>query len=595
MCEHEHNEPGNQFIVIRIILTIFIFICGFKFNYLFYLAYIIIAYDILFKAVKNLFGGKFFDESFLMVIATVGAMCIKELPEAVMVMLLFQIGEFLQDKAVDKSKNSITKLMDIRPEYANKVTADGIIKVSPQEVNLDDIIFVKAGEKIPLDGVIIEGESLLDTSSLTGESVPRAVNIGQEVNSGSINIEGTIKLRVVKTFENSTVSKILQMVESASEKKTKTENFITRFAQVYTPVVVFLAIVIAIVPQFFFAGNWIERALTFLVISCPCALVISVPLSFFAGIGAASKVGILVKGSVYLEELSRIKTAVFDKTGTLTNGCFEVVEINSENPNILKYAALAEASSNHPIAKVIKKAYGKDVEEQKITEISGKGIKMKLDGKEILVGNSKLLGINADNNINGTLVYVAIDGECIGNIVISDTVKKDSKETIFDLNKKNISTVMLTGDSEKVAKSIQEQLGIQKVFSELLPNEKVEKLEEIINKNQGITIFIGDGINDAPVLTRADIGIAMGGLGADAAIEAADVVIMDDKPSKLLDVMKISKKTMRIVKQNIIFAIGVKILFLILSTFGLMTMWGAIFADVGVTLLAVLNALRILK
>ncbi len=593
MCEHDECE--NKFIIPKIILTIILFVCGFKFQLLFYIAYIVIAYEIALKALKNILNGKVFDENFLMTVATIGAICIKELPEAVMVMLLYQIGEYLQDKAVDKSKDSITELMDIRPDYANKISGNEVIKVNPQEVMIGDIILVKPGEKIPLDGTVIEGQSQIDTSSLTGESVPREAFMGQNVNNGCINLDGTIKLKVTKTFENSTVSKILEMVEEASDKKTKTENFVTRFAQIYTPFVVVLAVVIAIVPAFFFAGNWIERALTFLVISCPCALVISIPLSFFAGIGAGSKAGILVKGSVYLEKLSRIKTVVFDKTGTLTNGSFEVIKINSDNPEILRYAALAESTSNHPIANALKKAYGKEVTIQKITEISGKGIKAEIDGNEVLVGNAKLIDITPDKNEGGTVVYVAVNGKCIGNIVISDTEKKDSAYTVSELNKHKIDTVMLTGDSNNAAKIIQEKLGIKQAFGELLPNQKVKKLEEIMAKNQGTTVFVGDGINDAPVLTRADVGIAMGGLGSDAAIEAADVVIMDDNPAKILDAMSISKKTMRIVKQNIILAIGIKVLFLILSTFGLMTMWGAIFADVGVTLIAVVNALRILK
>ncbi len=593
MCEHDECE--NKFIIPKIILTIILFVCGFKFQLLFYIAYIVIAYEIALKALKNILNGKVFDENFLMSVASIGAICIKELPEAVMVMLLYQIGEYLQDKAVDKSKDSITELMDIRPDYANKISGNEVIKVNPQEVMIGDIILVKPGEKIPLDGTVIEGQSQIDTSSLTGESVPREAVIGKNVNNGCINLDGTIKLKVTKTFENSTVSKILEMVEEASDKKTKTENFVTRFAQIYTPFVVVLALVIAIVPAFFFAGNWIERALTFLVISCPCALVISIPLSFFAGIGAGSKAGILVKGSVYLEKLSHIKTVVFDKTGTLTNGSFEVIKINSDNPEILRYAALAESTSNHPIANALKKAYGKEVTIQKITEISGKGIKAKIDGNEVLVGNAKLIDITPDKNEGGTVVYVAVNEKCIGNIVISDTEKKDSAYTVSELNKQKIDTVMLTGDSNNAAKIIQEKLGIKQAFAELLPNQKVKKLEEIMAKNKGTTVFVGDGINDAPVLTRADVGIAMGGLGSDAAIEAADVVIMDDNPAKILDAMSISKKTMRIVKQNIILAIGVKVLFLILSTFGLMTMWGAIFADVGVTLIAVVNALRILK
>ena len=596
MCEHEQEEEENKFIIPKIILTVILFICGYKFNWLFYMAYLVIGYDILWKAIKNILKGKMFDECFLMSVATVGAICIKEVPEAVMVMLLYQIGEYLQDKAVDKSKDSITELMDIRPDYANKITGNEVIMVVPKEVKIGEIILIKPGEKIPLDGEIIEGSANIDTSSLTGEALPQKVEVGQSVYSGCINLDGTIKLKVTKNFENSTVSQILELVEQASAKKTKTENFITRFAQIYTPFVVVLALVIAVIPSFFVAGNWIERALTFLVISCPCALVISVPLSFFAGIGASSKEGILVKGSVYLEKLSHIKTAVFDKTGTLTNGNFEVVEINSDNPKILEYAAIAEAGSNHPIAKAIKKAYEKDLPLCEITEISGKGIKAEIDGKEILVGNAKLINNAPKVDHIGTVVYVSVDGEYIGNIVIADTLKKDSAYTIGELNGKNIETVMLTGDCESTAKSIQAQLGVKTAFAELLPNDKVSKIENYINStSKGTTIFVGDGINDAPVLTRADVGIAMGGLGSDAAIEAADIVIMDDNPAKLLNAINISKKTMTIVKQNIVFAIGVKVLFLILSGFGMMSMWGAIFADVGVTLLAVLNALRLMK
>lgn len=596
MCEHEQEEEENKFIIPKIILTVILFICGYKFNLLFYVGYLVIGYDILWKAIKNILKGKMFDECFLMSVATVGAICIKELPEAVMVMLLYQIGEYLQDKAVDKSKDSITELMDIRPDYANKITGNEVITVAPKEVKIGEIILIKPGEKIPLDGEIIEGSANIDTSSLTGEALPQKVEVGQSVYSGCINLDGTIKLKVTKNFENSTVSQILELVEQASAKKTKTENFITRFAQIYTPFVVVLALVIAVVPSFFVAGNWIERALTFLVISCPCALVISVPLSFFAGIGASSKVGILVKGSVYLEKLSHIKTAVFDKTGTLTNGNFEVVEINSDNPKILEYAAIAEAGSNHPIAKAIKKAYGKELPLCEITEISGKGIKAEIDGKEILVGNAKLINNAPKVDHIGTEVSVSVDGEYIGNIVIADTLKKDSAYTIGELNGKNIETVMLTGDCESTAKSIQAQLGVKTAFAELLPNDKVSKIENYINStSKGTTIFVGDGINDAPVLTRADVGIAMGGLGSDAAIEAADIVIMDDNPAKLLNAINISKKTMTIVKQNIVFAIGVKVLFLILSGLGMMSMWGAIFADVGVTLLAVLNALRLMK
>ena len=597
MCEHhlkKHNEE-NKVLLIRFLFTVFLFILGFKFQIFFIAAYIVISYDILYKMLKNLLAGRFFDECFLMSIATIGAICIKEFPEAVMVMLLYQIGEYFQDKAVDNSKESITKLMDIRPDYANKITEESIIKVDPHEINTGDIIIVKTGEKIPLDGIVTEGHASVDTSSLTGESLPRNIAVGDSVYSGCINLDGVLKLRVTKTFENSEVSKILEMVEHAAAKKAVTEKFITRFAGIYTPFVVVLAVIIAIVPQFFLPGNWIERALTFLVISCPCAFVISVPLTFFAGIGASSKAGILVKGSCDLEKLAHVKTAVFDKTGTLTNGNFKVVQINSENPEeLLKYAAIAESVSSHPIAKAIRNEYGKSTEIVDVTEVSGCGVKAVIDGKEILAGNAKFVGAE-EIEVSGTVVYVSIDGKYAGNIVISDTLKQDSAYTIKELNKNNVQTVMLTGDSAKNTEYIKNELGINRVYAELLPDKKVEKLEEILNKNKGITIFTGDGINDAPVLMRADVGIAMGGLGSDAAIEAADVVIMDDKPSKILDAVKIGRKTMTVVYQNIIFAIGIKVIFLILGILGVMTMWGAVFADVGVTFITILNALRILK
>lgn len=597
MCEHhlkKHNEE-NKVLLIRFLFTVFLFILGFKFQIFFIAAYIVISYDILYKMLKNLLAGRFFDECFLMSIATIGAICIREFPEAVMVMLLYQIGEYFQDKAVDNSKESITKLMDIRPDYANKITEESIIKVDPHEINTGDIIIVKTGEKIPLDGIITEGHASVDTSSLTGESLPHNIAVGDSVYSGCINLDGVLKLRVTKTFENSEVSKILEMVEHAAAKKAVTEKFITRFAGIYTPFVVVLAVIIAIVPQFFLPGNWIERALTFLVISCPCAFVISVPLTFFAGIGASSKAGILVKGSCDLEKLAHVKTAVFDKTGTLTNGNFKVVQINSENPEeLLKYAAIAESVSSHPIAKAIRNEYGKSTEIVDVTEVSGCGVKAVIDGKEILAGNAKFVGAE-EIEVSGTVVYVSIDGKYAGNIVISDTLKQDSAYTIKELNKNNVQTVMLTGDSAKNTEYIKNELGINRVYAELLPDKKVEKLEEILNKNKGITIFTGDGINDAPVLMRADVGIAMGGLGSDAAIEAADVVIMDDKPSKILDAVKIGRKTMTVVYQNIIFAIGIKVIFLILGILGVMTMWGAVFADVGVTFITILNALRILK
>lgn len=622
MCEHHHHvheEENNERIILsRIVLAILLFITAMLFTHstilkctVLGMAYLIAGYDIIFKALKNIIKGQVFDENFLMGIATIGAIGIKEYPEAVMVMVLYQIGEYLQDKAVEKSQNSITELMDIRPDYANIEKNGDLTKISPYEVKIGDTIIVKTGEKIPLDGIIIDGTATLDTSALTGESRPREVKIGDEAISGCINTNGLLKIRVTKEYGQSTVSKILDLVENASSKKTKTENFITKFAKIYTPVVVLAALFLAILPPLIFGSNfsvWINRALTFLVISCPCALVISVPLGFFAGIGGASKCGILVKGSSYLELLSKPETIVFDKTGTLTQGCFKVVKIvqqeGTTKEELLELTAYAESYSNHPIALSIKKAYDKSIDKNKISEISeiaGNGVRAEINGCSILVGNENLL---KNHNISyqkanetGTIVYTAKNSKFLGYIVISDKLKEDAQKAIIELKKLKLQTVMLTGDTEESGLAVAKELNIDKAYTQLLPIDKVDKIEDIIEqktKNKSV-IFVGDGINDAPVLTRADVGIAMGGLGSDAAIEAADVVIMDDKPTKVATAIKNAKQTLTIVKENIAFALGIKVLFLILGAFGFVTMWGAVFADVGVTLIAVLNSLRALK
>lgn len=622
MCEHHHHvheeEKNDKVLLARVILAIVLFSFAMIFTSaptfkisLLGISYLIAGYDILIKALKNIIKGKVFDENFLMGIATLGAIGIKEYPEAVMVMVLYQIGEYLQDKAVEKSQNSITELMDIRPDYANIEKDGDLIKISPYEVKIGDTIIVKTGEKIPLDGIIIDGSATLDTSALTGESRPREVKIGDEAISGCINTNGLLKIRVTKEYGQSTVSKILDLVENASSKKTKTENFITKFAKIYTPVVVLAALFLAILPPLIFGSNfsvWINRALTFLVISCPCALVISVPLGFFAGIGGASKCGILVKGSTYLELLSKPETIVFDKTGTLTQGCFKVVKIvqqeGTTKEELLELTAYAESYSNHPIALSIKKAYDKSIDKNKISEISeiaGNGVRAEINGCSILVGNENLL---KNHNISyqkanetGTIVYTAKNSKFLGYIVISDKLKEDAQKAIIELKNLKLQTVMLTGDTEESGLTVAKELNIDKAYTQLLPIDKVDKIEDIIEqktKNKSV-IFVGDGINDAPVLTRADVGIAMGGLGSDAAIEAADVVIMDDKPTKVATAIKIAKQTLTIVKENIAFALGIKVLFLILGAFGFVTMWGAVFADVGVTLIAVLNSLRALK
>ena len=579
---------------------------------LFIISYIIVGGDVVKRAVKNIFKGQVFDENFLMSIATIGAFFIGEYPEGVAVMLFYQVGELFQSYAVGKSRKSIASLMDIRPDYANVKKGDELVKVDPDEVQIGDIIVIKAGEKIPLDGKVIEGSSMIDTSALTGESVPREVEVGSDILSGCININGVITAEVTKEFGESTVSKILDLVENASSKKSNSEQFITKFARYYTPVVVIIAVFLAIIPPLVIDGatfsDWIYRALAFLVVSCPCALVISIPLSFFGGIGGASKKGVLVKGSNYLEALAETEIVVFDKTGTLTKGVFNVQEIHPEGVSkeeLLELTAHAESYSNHPISLSLKRAYRKEIDNGRISdveEISGHGVIATVDGKKVMVGNIKLMKMMDipyfKRELIGTIVHVAVNNKYIGYIVIADEVKEDSAQAIKELKAANIKqTVMLTGDNKSIGSKVAKELGLDKVYAELLPADKVEKLEELFSQKskKGKLAFVGDGINDAPVLARADIGIAMGGLGSDAAIEAADVVIMTDEPSKIATTMKISKKTLKIAHQNIVFAIGIKIIVLILSAFGITTMWAAIFADVGVTIIAVLNAFRALN
>ncbi|EKB55124.1 heavy metal translocating P-type ATPase [Facklamia hominis] len=579
---------------------------------LFIISYIIVGGDVVKRAVKNMNRGQVFDENFLMSVATIGAMLIGEFPEAVAVMLFYQVGELFQSYAVGKSRKSIASLMEIRPDYANVKKGDEIIKVDPDEVQIGDIIVITAGEKIPLDGKVIEGSSMIDTSALTGESVPREVEVGSDILSGSININGVITAEVTKEFEESTVSKILDLVENASSKKSNSEQFITKFARYYTPAVVIMAVLLAVIPPLMIKGatfsDWIYRALAFLVVSCPCALVISIPLSFFGGIGGASKEGILVKGSNYLEALSQTEIAVFDKTGTLTKGVFNVQEIHPQGVSkeeLLELTAYAESYSNHPISLSLKEAYGKDIDHQRISdveELSGHGVTATVDGQKVIAGNIKLMKMMDipyfEGELIGTVVHVAVDNKYIGYIVIADELKPDAKQAIRELKDADIKQlVMLTGDNQSVGTKVAKELGLDQVYSELLPADKVEKLEELITQKSqnGKLAFVGDGINDAPVLARADIGIAMGGLGSDAAIEAADIVIMTDEPSKIATAINISKKTLKIANQNIVVAIGIKILVLILSALGITTMWSAIFADVGVTILAVLNAFRALN
>ena len=582
---------------------------------LFMIPYLVIGYDILKKAFKGILNKQVFDENFLMAVATVGAILLGDYSEGVAVMLFYQIGEFFQSYAVGKSRRNISELMDIRPDYAN-IEKDGTLEqVDPDEVEIGTIIVVQPGEKVPIDGVIIEGISTLNTSALTGESLPRDAKAGDEVISGCINMTGLLKIRTTKEFGESTVSKILELVENSSSRKSKSENFISKFAKYYTPAVCYGALALAFIPPIVLLimgkpamwGDWIYRALTFLVISCPCALVISIPLSFFAGIGGASNQGILVKGSNYLETLAQTKYVVFDKTGTMTQGVFEVSGIHhNEMPDekLLEYAALAECSSSHPISKSLQKAYGKPIDRNRVTdieEISGNGVIAKVDGISVAAGNTKLmnrLGIAyQDCHHVGTVVHMAIDGKYAGHILISDIIKPHAKEAIAELKKAGISkTVMLTGDSKRVADQVAGELGIQEVYSELLPADKVSRVEELLNQKseKAKLAFVGDGINDAPVLSRADIGIAMGALGSDAAIEAADIVLMDDDPLKISKAIKIARKCIRIVYENIYFAIGIKILCLILGALGIANMWVAIFADVGVMILAVLNAIRTL-
>ena len=603
----------------RIIIAALVFIVALLINNIewlqiamFVISYIIAGGDIVKRAVTNILRGKVFDENFLMSVATIGAFLIGEYPEGIAVMLFYQVGELFQSYAVDKSRRSIADAMDIRPDYANVKRGDEVIKIDPDEVQIGDIIVIKPGERVPLDGKVIEGNSMVDTSALTGESVPREVEVGHEILSGCININGVITAEVTKEYGESTVSKILDLVENASSKKSQSEQFITRFARYYTPIVVIIAVFLAIIPPLVIEGatfsDWIYRALTFLVVSCPCALVVSIPLSFFGGIGGASRKGILVKGSNYLEALAETEIIVFDKTGTLTKGVFNVQEVHPKGVSreeLLELTAYAESYSNHPISSSLKQAYGKEIDNGRISdveEISGHGVIATVDGKKVMAGNIKLMKKKNiayfDGELIGTVVHVAVDNQYAGYIVIADEVKPDSAQAIMELKAANIKqTVMLTGDNKNVGSKVAKELGLDKVYAELLPADKVEKLEELFlqKSKKGKLAFVGDGINDAPVLARADIGIAMGGLGSDAAIEAADIVIMTDEPSKIATAIKISKKTLKIASQNTVFAIGIKIIVLILSAFGITTMWAAIFADVGVTIIAVLNAFRALN
>lgn len=572
--------------------------------------YIIIGYDIIIKAARNISHGQVFDENFLMMIATFGAFGVKEFEEAVAVMLFYQVGELFQGYAVGKSRQSISEMMDICPEYANIEENGKLKQVDPDDVEIGSIIVIKPGEKVPLDGVIIEGNSMLDTAALTGESVPRSAKAGDEIVSGCVNGSGTLKVKTTKAFEDSTVAKILELVENASSKKARVENFITRFAKYYTPVVTIAAVIIAIIPSIITGnwGDWITRACIFLVISCPCALVISVPLGFFSGIGSASRIGVLVKGSNFLEAVAEVTTIVMDKTGTLTKGEFKVSEIvpsGLSEERLLEIAAYGESFSTHPIAASIKEAYDNKIDTDRIKdvkEISGHGVELLLDGKETLVGNGKLLKFHniayEEHKSGGTVVYVAYDNTFVGAIVISDTIKDGAKEAVADMKKVGVkNVVMLTGDRQKAAEEVAGELGIDTVYSELLPSDKVQKVEELLASKTGKekVAFVGDGINDAPVLTRADVGIAMGSMGSDAAIEAADIVLMDDDVRKIASTVKIARKTLGVVKQNIVFALGVKFIVLILGALGVANMWEAVFADVGVSVIAILNSMRVLK
>ena len=596
VCEHTGGMDGWNKIVLFVIYLV---------------PYLVIGYDIVYKAARNISHGQVFDENFLMMIATFGAFGVGEYSEAVAVMLFYQVGELFQGYAVGKSRQSISDMMDICPEYAN-IEEDGVLKqVDPDDVEVGSIIVVKPGERIPLDGIVVEGESLIDTAALTGESVPRSAKAGDEIISGCVNGSGTLKVKTTKEFDDSTVAKILELVENASSKKAKVENFITRFAKYYTPVVTIGAVILAILPPLILGGGWaewIQRACIFLVISCPCALVISVPLGFFGGIGAASKIGVLVKGSNYLEAVAEMTTIVFDKTGTLTKGEFKVTDVITENGSkeeLIELAALGEGYSNHPIANSIREAYGKELDLNRVTnteEIAGHGIKAVIDGKTVLLGNEKLMKSESifytPCKSMGTVVYVACNGVFEGAVVISDTIKDGAKEAIHDMKQVGVRhTVMLTGDRKEAAETVAQTLGIDEVHAELLPGGKVEQVEALLKaeKEKERLAFVGDGINDAPVLTRADIGIAMGSMGSDAAIEAADIVLMDDDVTKIASVVKIARKTLRIVKQNIVFALEIKALVLILGALGMANMWEAVFADVGVSVIAILNSMRTLN
>ena len=596
VCEHTGQMDGWNKIVLFVIYLV---------------PYLVIGYDIVYKAARNISHGQVFDENFLMMIATFGAFGVGEYSEAVAVMLFYQVGELFQGYAVGKSRQSISDMMDICPEYAN-IEEDGVLKqVDPDDVEVGSIIVVKPGERIPLDGIVVEGESLIDTAALTGESVPRSAKAGDEIISGCVNGSGTLKVKTTKEFDDSTVAKILELVENASSKKAKVENFITRFAKYYTPVVTIGAVILAILPPLILGGGWaewIQRACIFLVISCPCALVISVPLGFFGGIGAASKIGVLVKGSNYLEAVAEMTTIVFDKTGTLTKGEFKVTDVITENGSkeeLIELAALGEGYSNHPIANSIREAYGKELDLNRVTnteEIAGHGIKAVIDGKTVLLGNEKLMKSESifytSCKSMGTVVYVACNGVFEGAVVISDTIKDGAKEAIRDMKQVGVRhTVMLTGDRREAAETVAQALGIDEVHAELLPGGKVEQVEALLKaeKEKERLAFVGDGINDAPVLTRADIGIAMGSMGSDAAIEAADIVLMDDDVTKIASVVRIARKTLRIVKQNIVFALAIKALVLILGALGMANMWEAVFADVGVSVIAILNSMRTLN
>lgn len=596
VCEHTGRMDGWNKIVLFVIYLV---------------PYLVIGYDIVYKAARNISHGQVFDENFLMMIATFGAFGVGEYSEAVAVMLFYQVGELFQGYAVGKSRQSISDMMDICPEYAN-IEEDGVLKqVDPDDVEVGSIIVVKPGERIPLDGIVVEGESLIDTAALTGESVPRSTKAGDEIISGCVNGSGTLKVKTTKEFDDSTVAKILELVENASSKKAKVENFITRFAKYYTPVVTIGAVILAILPPLILGGGWaewIQRACIFLVISCPCALVISVPLGFFGGIGAASKIGVLVKGSNYLEAVAEMTTIVFDKTGTLTKGEFKVTDVITENGSkeeLIELAALGEGYSNHPIANSIREAYGKELDLNRVTnteEIAGHGIKAVIDGKTVLLGNEKLMKSESifytPCKSMGTVVYVACNGVFEGAVVISDTIKDGAKEAIHDMKQVGVRhTVMLTGDRKEAAETVAQTLGIDEVHAELLPGGKVEQVEALLKaeKEKERLAFVGDGINDAPVLTRADIGIAMGSMGSDAAIEAADIVLMDDDVTKIASVVRIARKTLRIVKQNIVFALAIKALVLILGVLGMANMWEAVFADVGVSVIAILNSMRTLN